>query len=179
VEHIFDDLQVEADGRQTGGTGKQKMYNKGSAMILKKLEFEKSPPFTDLIRGLFLLFRSLDTANQDKDKDREPRNEDAANVKKLENCTAIIQLMKKAVESEGWPEVCDKVANGNYPRDEKTDEKDRVGLANLKEVTPPAPDAPVPAAPTPTTGTSRTSKRGREEDDGPATPTKRSKVEPV
>ena len=150
----------------------------GSAVILKKLEFEKSLPFTDLIRALFRLFRSLALVNQDKDLGREPRSEDAANVEKLKDCKAIIQLMKSAVERDDWPEECDKVPNDNYPRDEEIDKEDRVGLANLKEVTPPG-NAALPTAPTPAVGTSRASKRGREEDDGSTTPTKRSKVEVV
>jgi hypothetical protein len=156
------------------------MYTTGSgaAVILEKLEFEKSPPFTDLIRALFCLFQSLAIVNMCKDFGMEPRSEDAANVEKLKDCSAVIQLMKSAVESDDWPEKCDKVPNDNYPRDEEIDREDRVGLANLKEVTPPG-DAALPTAPTPAVGTSRASKRGREEDDGSTTPTKRSKVEVV
>ena len=92
--------------------------------------------------------------------------------------------MKDAVERTDWPEECDKTPNGNYPRKEEIDKEDRVGLANLKVTTivldPPVPGPSRAAASLPTpAGTSRASKRGREEDDGNTTPTKRSKVETV
>ncbi|KAF9643904.1 hypothetical protein BDM02DRAFT_3263846 [Thelephora ganbajun] len=184
IKFIFDDVRVHDDGRQTGGLGKQDMYTMDADVILQNLKFYKSPPFTDLIRGLFRLFQSLAIANYDKKLGRDPQPQDAANVDKLKNCKAIIQLMKNAVERADWPEVCDKAAKDNYPRKGEVDKEDRVGLANLK-VTTNTPEVPVPGvpavgAPLPASaGTSRASKRGREEDDGYTTPTKRSKVEAV
>ena len=53
VKFIFDDVQVDANGHQTGGRGKFWMYIQSANVILKELEFEKSPPFTGLIRELF------------------------------------------------------------------------------------------------------------------------------
>jgi hypothetical protein len=177
VKHIFDDARTDANGRQTGGAGKRDMYGMNSEVILEELKFEMSPPFTDLIRGLFCLFQSLYFVNHDKKGKREPRSEDAANVEKLKDCKAIIRLMKSAVKSKDWPKERDKVLDDNYPRDEEIDRVDRIGLANLKEVTSPG-DVPLPASPA-AASISRVSKRGREEDDGPATPTKRSRVEAV
>ena len=178
VKHIFDDVQVEADGRQTGGVGKHNMYTMEDLVILRDLEFDKSPPFTDLIRELFLLFQSLAFVNQAKSARREKliSTEDRKNVNKLKNVKAIVRLMKNAVEREDWPEVYDKAANDIYPRKEEIDKEDRVGLANLK-VTTATVNAPIPLPAS--ASTSRASKRGREEDDGHTTPTKRSKVETV
>ena len=185
MKHIFDDVRVSVNGRQTGGVGKQNMYTMDSDVILQELEFDKSEPFTDLIRGLFQLFQSLAVVNCDKKIGRDLRPCDVANVEKLKNCRAVIELMKNAMERTDWPKVCDKAAEDNYPRKEEIDNEDRVGFANLKVATAtidaPDPDAPTPAAiPLPTsTGISRVSKRGREEDDGQASPTKRSRVEAV
>ena len=176
VKHIFDDVQVGADGSQTGGVGKQHMYIKGG-VILQHLEFTKSPPFTDLIRGLFRLFQSLAIVNCDKDVGRDPRPLDIANVDELKNCNAVIRLMKNAMNRKDWPEEHDKAANDNYPRKEEIDKEDRVGLANLK-VTTAAADASIPGAAVPLPA-SKASKRGREGDDGHATPAKRSRVETV
>ena len=185
MKHIFDDVRVNANGRHTGGVGKQNMYTMDADVILQELEFDKSAPFTDLIRDLFQLFQSLAVVNCDKKLGRDPLPDDVANVEKLRNCKAIIQLMKNAVERTDWPNVCDKATEDNYPRKEEIDNEDRVGLANLKVATAtidaPDPNAPAPAAiPLPTsTGISRASKRGREEDEGQTSPTKRSRVEAV
>jgi len=182
VKHIFDDVRVSANGRQTGGLGKYNMYTMEDLVILQDLEFNKSPPFTDLIRKLFLLFQSLTFVNQAKNARRKIiSTEDRKNVHKLKSCKAIVRLMKNAVEREDWPEVHDKAANDIYPRKEEIDKEDRVGLANLK-VTTAIVNAPIPGASVPlpaSASTSRASKRGREEDDGHTTPTKRSKVETV
>jgi hypothetical protein len=178
AKFIFDDARADANGRQTGGIGKQNMYGMNAEVILEELKFEMSPPFTNLIRGLFCLFQSLYFVNLEKKSKRKPRSEDAANIEKLKDCKAVIQLMKKAVKRKDWPKEHDKVLDDNYPRDGEIDREDRVGLANLKEVTSPG-DVPLPASPAPAASISRVSKRGREEDDGPATPTKRSKVEAV
>ena len=184
VKYIFDDVRVNANGRQTGGGGKQNMYTMDADVILQDLKFDKSPPFTDLIRELFHLFQALAIVNYDKKLGRALQPQDVANVDKLKNCRAVIQLMKNAVDRADWPEEHDRAANDNYPRKEEIDKEDRVGVANLK-VTTTTLDAPIPgpsAAPTSLpilAGTSRASKRGREEDDDHTTPTKRSKVETV
>jgi len=180
VKHIFDDMQVNANGRQTGGAGKQHLYTRTEGVILQDLEFVKSPPFTDLIRGLFRLFQSLAYFNQAKSATSRKgivSSEDRKNVKKLKNCKAIVKLMKNAVDRKDWPKVHDKAANDNYPRKEEIDKEDRVGFANLK-VTTATTDAPIPGAAIPLP-TSRASKRGREEDDGHTSSMKRSRVETI
>ena len=179
MEHIFDDVQVLADGRQTGGSGKQRMYM-NKFLIPQELQFEKSPPFTNLIRELFGLFKNLARVNINKDIDQESSPESIAEANKLNNCDAIIRLMETAIEREDWPKECDKVTRDNYPRKEEIDEEDRVGKAAVRVSTlePSAPEAPDSATSLPTPSTA--SKRGREEDDdGYTTPTKRSKVEAV
>jgi hypothetical protein len=178
VEYTFDHMRVDRDGHRVGGDGKWLMYTSRTRVILEELEFEKSPPFTDLIRGLFRLFQSLIIADTYSVMDRELRSEDAANIEKLRDCKAVIDLMKNAVERKDWPKVCDKVSNGDHPFGEEMCRKDRAGLASLKQVIPPG-DAPLPATPTPAAGVSRASKRGREEDDGPTTPAKRFRVKAV
>jgi len=153
LKFFFD--QVDPD-MQTGGAGKQITYTvPGRADILRQLSFEKSPPFTNLIRELFVLFRSLAFINM---KTENTSSRDAANVKKLGNCEEVVRLMEKAMQSPGWPVECDKALIDNYPRNEGIDEEDPVGRASLKVVV---------AGP---------SKRGREEGDDNTTQTKRSKA---
>ncbi|KAF9649051.1 hypothetical protein BDM02DRAFT_1981591 [Thelephora ganbajun] len=175
IKFIFDDVQVHANGRHTGGLGKQNMYivDADADVILQDLEFGESPPFTDLIRGLFRLFRSLAIVNVYKNMNREPWHHDVANVNKLKDCKAIIRLMENAVERTDWPEVCDKVSNGNYSRKEEIG-KGRPGLAYLKMVAPARP-APLPNP----ASAHRVPKRGREEDDDQTAPTKWSKLKVV
>ena len=116
---IFDTLVVCTDGRQTGGTGKQNMYTQKYDMILKKLSFKETPPFTRLVRKLFRLFRSLAIVNRDKRLYRKLQGRDVANVKRLESWKAVLKLMKDAVESVDWPAENDKAANNNYPREQR------------------------------------------------------------
>ena len=157
VGFIFDDLYVDADGRKTGGRGKSWMYTQ---RILEKLEFEQSPPFTDLIGNLFRLFSSLATVNTHKIGDEVSKDRDIENVKKLESCEVIIRAMKDAVEREDWPKEYDKVSNCNYPRNGEIVEEDPAGHANLKVVT----------------GAGGASVRAREEDDSDTAPKKRPKI---
>lgn len=113
--------QVGAD-KQTGGAGKHSTYTvPGHAdVILSQLYFEKSPPFTNLISELFLLFQSLAYVNMEMG----PKNSGhVANVEKLKNCNEVLRLMEKAVQSPGWPVECDKAPDDNYPRDEGIDEE--------------------------------------------------------
>ena len=94
------------------------MYSRDTDVALQELEFERSPPFTDLIWRLFQLFRSLAIVNFLKraSMDLQPRN--VADLEKLTDCKAVIQLMKSALERSEWPKACDKVAEDNYPREE-------------------------------------------------------------
>jgi len=127
LELFFD--QVGAD-MQTGGAGKHSMYTvPGHAdVVLRDPRFEKSPPFTYLIRELFLLFQSLAWVNSERG-----RSDDVANVEKLKNCDEVVRLMEEAMQSPGWPGERDKAPDDNYSRDEGIEE-DLAGRASLKEV---------------------------------------------
>ena len=159
VKEIFDHVEIDDDGSHLGGAGKQRLYDRGSALICQQLEFTKSKPFTDLIRQLYRLFRSLQAVNMEKEYDFSPAERYYPNIEKLKDCKEVIRLMQEAVERKDWPNESDKVTEDNYPR---MDEKDPVGITYLKEDTG-------------ATGI----KRRREEaagEDGPKTPTKRSRV---
>jgi hypothetical protein len=130
VELIFDDVDFHKDGSYTGGIGKTNMYMANSDLILEDLEFTESPPFTDAIRGIFRLFKSLAWFIH---FDREPLPADVENVNKLKNCKEFIELLRKAKERKDWPKVSDKVAVDNYPPIQEADGEDYVG-SSLKRV---------------------------------------------
>ena len=162
VKYIFDQVEPIVEGNHIGGTGKQGLYQRCEALICQELEFTKSSPFTDLIRQLYCLFRSLRIFNMITEVGLSPPPEHSPNVEKLKDCNEVIRLMKEAVLRKDWSEGSDKVTEDNYPRKEITDKKDPIGLTYLNEVTS-------------ATG----AKRGVEEvagEDGPKTPTKRSRV---
>ena len=114
MPYIFDHVHTMPDGSQIGGVGKVNMYQARSDMILEELNFTNSPPFTNLIRELFRLFRSLGFVNAGCTS-----AEDNQNVSKLKDCKGIVRLMKNAVERTGWPEESDKATSDNYPRKEE------------------------------------------------------------
>ena len=162
VKDIFDQAGRIFKGLRTGGTGKQGLYQCCEALICQELEFTKSKSFTDLIRQLYRLFRSLRIFNMITEVGLSPPQEHSPNVEKLKDCKEVVRLMKEAVLRKDWSEGSDKVTEDNYPRKETTDEKDQIGLTYLNEATG-------------TTGV----KRGVEEvegEDGHKTPTKRSRV---
>lgn len=154
VGNIFDSVVHHSDGSQTGGTGKMPMYlaPNHANVILEQLSFTESPPFTKLIRELFILFQSLAHVNAMNEAKKHIEN-----AKKLETCEEVIRLMENAVNGGGWLVVRDKAPEDNYPRDRGIDEEDTVGRASLKEAV---------AGP---------SKRGLEEGDDNVTKTKRPK----
>ena len=168
VEYIFDEMRTSQAGVHLGGGGKLDMYNTGHDVVLKGLEFTESSPLTDLIRQLYHFFESLSHV---KSSGRKPCFEDAENVRKLENCDAILRLIGEALAREDWPEVCDKTATDNYPREKETDQKDQVGRAHVKVSIGPS-RALVQA------GTSRASKRALGEA-ASSVPKKRSKNHPA
>ena len=159
VKEIFDHVEIDDDGSHLGGAGKQRLYDRGSALICQQLEFTKSKPFTDLIRQLYRLFRSLQAVNMEKEYDFSPAEKYYPNIEKLKDCKEVIRLMQEAVERKDWPNESDKVTEDNYPR---MDEKDPVGITYLEE----------------DTGATGIKRRREEEagEDGPKTPTKRSRV---
>ena len=118
--YLFDEARTYAGGsRIIGGNGKFRMYTFSPHMdaVLHKLRFERSPPFADLLRELFLLFESLAIVSRNKKSGEKSQDQDASNVEKLENYRVVIQLMKNAVERVDWPEEHDKALSDNYPDD--------------------------------------------------------------
>lgn len=114
VNSIFDDIPVRADGHKVRGLGKVVMYLAGKGVMLEQLQFEKSPPFTDLIRELFRLFRSLAMTELHVMTGHQPSVQDAENAVKLRDYKEVIRLIKDARDRMDWPDECDKVENGNY-----------------------------------------------------------------
>ena len=171
VKEIFDDVRVEPNGRKTYGMGRLRMYLVDADVMLRQLQFEKSPPFTHLIRNLFKLFQSLAMVGVCRNNGRQPSPHDVANVNSLRDCQSVIRMIKEAMSSMDWPEECDKVEAGNYTPVGVVE--DRRGPQAVKIHVP----APVPPFPTPT-GERRVPKRGREEDhDGHKAGAKSSKVQ--
>ncbi|KAF9646247.1 hypothetical protein BDM02DRAFT_3271085 [Thelephora ganbajun] len=159
AKHIFDHVETVVEGNHVGGAGKRDLYSEHEALICQQLKFTKSKPFTDLIRQLYRLFQSLRVVNMVTKLKLKPPEEHSPNVEKLRNCKEVVRLMKEAVARKDWLKEFDKVPEGNYPRKEKMDENDLIGLSYLNKVN----------------GT----KRGLEEavgGDGYKTPTKRSRV---
>jgi len=118
VKYLFDGVQADPGGHGvTGGKGKFCMYTLSphTDAVLHQLRFERSPPFADILRELFLLFKSLAIVNRNKESGEELQDQDISNVKKLENCGAVVQLMKNAVERVDWPTEHDKAPRDNYP----------------------------------------------------------------
>jgi len=118
VGYLFNGARFDARGYQIiGGKGKFCMYTLSphTDIVLNQLRFERSPPFTDLLRELFLLFKSLAIVNRNKESGEELQDRDISNVEKLQSCRAVIQLMKNAVEREDWPKEHDKAQSDNYP----------------------------------------------------------------
>ena len=94
------------------------MYLVGSNPILQQLKFEMSPPLTDLIRAFFLLFRPHVMIGLCSNICRQPLLSDLAIVEQLGDCKVVIQMISDAMERTDWPDECDKVESGNYPRGE-------------------------------------------------------------
>ena len=162
VKAIFDQVGWIFKGNRTGGAGKRELYDSGEELIYQQLEFTESKPFTDLIRQLYRLFRSLQAVNIGKKYNFSPLEEHSSDVEKLKDCKEVVRLMKEAVVREDWSGGSDKVTEGNYPHQENTDEKELIGLTYLNEVIG-------------MTGVKRGVKEV-EGEDGHKTPTKRSRI---
>ena len=134
VKYIFDQMERVVGGNHIGGAGKQNLYERDEALIFQQLEFTKSKPFTNLIRQLYYLFRSLHIFNLLTGVRISPSQEFSSSVEKVKDCKEVIRLMKEAVERKDWPEELDKVTEDNYPREEEMDEKEPTGLSHLDKV---------------------------------------------
>lgn len=175
VEHIFDDVQFNTNGQQTGGAGKLTMYTMNANVLLCHLNF-MSPPFTKLIRELFRLFQSLAGFNIANRSLKRPDQDDTANVKKLEDCRAIKKMIMDTMKRKDWPEACDKATKDNYPRKLEVGSVDRIGLANLKLTTAFGLNASTNTTPSPTLASTSQVLKRKHENSGNTLPTKRSRV---
>jgi hypothetical protein len=163
IKEIFEDARIEPNGRQTHGTGRLRLYFVDPSVILRQLQFEKSPPFTDLIRELFCLFQSLTVVGVCLNTGRQPWLHDGANANRLKDCQAVIRSIRGAMGRLDWPDECDKVEAGNYFN------KEQAAKMHALIHPPPLPTS---------TGTRRAPKRGREEDlDDPKSVAKSSKLQ--
>lgn len=125
MKFIFDHAFISpVTGTHVGGEGKESMYNKGL-----KVEFE-SEPLTGLVRALLTLFGSLNDHNYCDNGRKEPSPSVVKDVEKLKDCAEIKRLYVEALESEGWPAVCDKVEDQYPPTSRLTSQqKETVALS--------------------------------------------------
>ena len=108
---LFDDHKVNSAGVHVGGGGKRGLYHSG-LLVNKMLKFECTP-FTILIRQIYQLFRSLEAHYVAQEDDAVPSDPVKKDVRKLESCAGIQDLLAAALNSEGWS-TCDKVED-QYP----------------------------------------------------------------
>jgi hypothetical protein len=88
IKEIFDDARSEPNCRQTHGTGGLKSHFVDANVILRQLQFEKSPPFTNLIRELIYLSQSFTIVGVCWNTDRKPWLNGDANA----NSWGIVKL---------------------------------------------------------------------------------------
>lgn len=126
--------------RKFYGSIKLQLYFTHASMILQQFRFEKSPPFTGLIRELFRMFISLAKVKACERFGHQSLFKDAMAAKKLKDCRAIIQSIKTAIEMPDWPDRCDKIAVAGFSRGEGAKDRRRLVVANVPVAEhPPAP----------------------------------------
>jgi len=137
-----------------GGLGKRDLYSSNGALMTRVLKFD-SKPFTNLVRQIYRLFKSLHRYYVTQDDEEEPDGPVSQIVRKLENCGEIERLLKEALDSEEWPVSCDK-AKDQYPpvRRLTHQQKETVASSYANRLLVPS-------------GVSSGVKRGREEEGGP------------
>jgi hypothetical protein len=169
MDFLFDNVSVcRKTGIHTGGAGKRDMYTSGGDLMTETLSFE-SKPFTTLVGQVYELFQTLNAyylarrgrANSNKKGPDEPI------VRKPGGCAEIQRLFQEALDTEGWPESCDKVEDQYPPQDRLTPEEKEIVSLSYVNYAVRQPDEP--------SGT----KRKREEEDPPAFENKRIKVDPL
>jgi hypothetical protein len=83
-------------------------------VILRQLQFEKSPPFTDLIRELIYLSQSFTIEGVCWNTGRQPWLHGNAIANSLGDCQTVARSVKKAMEGSSWADECDKAEARNY-----------------------------------------------------------------
>ena len=158
MARIFDQVDVSlTTGTHTGGLGKIHLYSNNDVVINRTLEFE-SKPFTALVRQIYRLFRSLSAYYAAQDYGETPNDFYKENARKLESCAEIERLLREALDSEEWPEICDK-AEDQYPptRHLTPKQKDTIALSYVNRSLMPS-------------GEPSGTKRKREKEDDPQVP---------
>ena len=124
---IFDHVDVSlTTGTHTGGVGKAHLYSNDALIMNRMLKFE-SKPFTTLVRQIYRLFQSLNAHYIAQDNEEEPNEE---SIRKLESCAGIKRLLRDALNSDEWPEICNKVQDQYLPiRHLMPEQKDTVALS--------------------------------------------------
>lgn len=111
INFLFDEAHVcPVTGAYAGGGERLYFYHFRAA---RKLKFE-SAPFTTLVRDIYLLFRSLQQYYVAQDNEEDPSDSLVKDVEKLKSCAEIERILRKALDSKGWPVECDKVED-QYP----------------------------------------------------------------
>ena len=163
MSRIFDQVDVSlTTGAHTGGLGKIHLYSNNGVVMNRTLEFE-SRPFTNLVRRTYRLFQSLNAYYTAQDNEETPSDSHQENFRKVGSCVEIERLLREALNSEEWPDICDK-AEDQYPpiRRLTPKQKDTIALSYVNRSLVPSGE-PL--------------KRKREEEDDPQVPeTKRART---
>ena len=172
MQTLFDHVDVcQETGTHVGGLGKQMLYLSGDIVMTRTLKFD-SKAFSILIRRIYELFHGLNGYYDALDREKELDGPIMAGYSKLKTCAEMKRLLKEALDSEEWPESCDKVEDQYPPRKRMThNEKDTIALSyvNRSLVTPEEASA---------SGTKRKRGEDDEEENPPAFVSKRPKVQP-
>jgi len=163
----FDQVGVSLiTGNHIGGLGKTHLYFTSDSVVDRTLRFE-SEPFTALVGQIYRLFQSFNAYYMARDMGQKPNDSQEESVRKLESCAEIKRLLGEALDSGGWPELCDKVQD-QYPpiRHLTPEQKDTVALSYVNRALVPS-------------GEPSGAKRKREEEEDTQVPeTKRTKTGP-
>ena len=127
---IFDHVDVSlTTGTHTGGLGKIHLYSRNGVVMTRMLKFD-SQPFTTLVRQIYRLFQSLNTYHGAQDNEETPNDSLKERVGKLDSCAEIERLLREALNSEEWPESCDKLGDQYPPTRHLTPkQKDTIALS--------------------------------------------------
>jgi len=162
---LFDYVDVcLKTGTHTGGAGKHNLYTSDMGLMTRILKFD-SNPFTTLVRQMYMLFKSLDAYYMAQDNEEMPSNYLKENVGKLDSCAEIERLLREALNSDEWPESCDKVEDQYPPIKHLTPkQKDTVALSYVNRSLVPSGEP------------SGVKRKREEEDDAQVPETKRPKT---
>lgn len=173
MENLFDSVRVSPKtGTHTGGMGKRDLYSYGEVLMTETLQF-KSQPFTALVGKIYWLFHALNAHYKQLDFRKGIDDSTMDTCQKLKSCAEIKRLLREALDSEEWPESCDKVEDQYPPTKHLTPkEKDTIALSyvNCSLIASGEPS---------TSGTKRKRDEVGEEESPPPIVNKRQKVQPL